>query len=391
MRLLLLTLLLLLFVSPLAYSQQQYSEGACILLQQQIDRFSQQKQSSNYRSARREYDRFCLQPATRPPAVAKNLPVSSAVQKPTPAKAATALQQTAEPAATTVAAPIIEPAEKAAAVNPDTAERGLSTERQDSTEQQDPSVAAVSSEAVKSTLPAAAATASAAPAAPVIAVPELKRQIVAAPVLAADDRLMNIITHIPLIAANLFAFLLAVFLVTSWFGLNLPGFKGAFAEYKLNRLLRWRLSRQYQHFRKLKLLTAKEEPVLIDHLVLSPFGIFVIAVKSHRGRIWGSETEANWTRQYFGRKTQVMNPLHQNFKNTEAVRNLLQISAYDATEQLHSVVAFSRVARFETPMPANVDYVDGISAYLKQFTQPCLNDEQLNRFAAILQQASSGH
>ena len=376
MPLLLLILSLLLMVSPLAYSQQQYSEGACILLAQQIDRFSQQKQSSNYRSARREYDRFCLQPATRRPAVVKTLPDSTAVDAPAPATKAMA---------------------EAAAVSPDTAEGGFSSERQDSTErqdrtgqqdssaQQDSSVAAVSTEAVESTLPAAA------PTAPVITVPALKRQTVAAPVPAADDWLMNIITHIPLIAANLFAFLLAVFLVTSWFGLNLPGFKGAFAEYKLNRLLRWRLSRQYQHFRKLKLLTAKEEPVVIDHLVLSPFGIFVIAVKSHRGRIWGRETEANWTRQYFGRKTQVMNPLHQNFKNTEAVRNLLQISAYDATEQLHSVVAFSRVARFETPMPANVDYVDGISAYLKQFTQPCLNDEQLNRFAAILQQASTGH
>ena len=385
MPLLLLILSLLLMISPLAYSQQQYSEGACILLAQQIDRFSQQKQSSNYRSARREYDRFCLQPATRRPAVVKTLPASNAVDVPAPTRAVTALQQTVAPAATTVAAPATKAAAEAGAVSPDTAERGSSTEQQDS------SVTAVKTEAVESALPAAASTAPTAPTAPAIAVPALKRQAVAAPAPAADDRVMNIITHIPLIAANLFAFLLAVFLVTSWFGLNLPGFKGAFAEYKLNRLLRWRLSRQYQHFRKLKLLTAKEEPVVIDHLVLSPFGIFVIAVKSHRGRIWGSETEANWTRQYFGRKTQVMNPLHQNFKNTEAVRNLLQISAYDATEQLHSVVAFSRVARFETPMPANVDYVDGISAYLKRFTQPCLNDEQLSRFAAILQQASSGH
>ena len=383
MPLLLLILSLLLMVSPSAYSQQQYSEGACILLQQQIDRFSQQKQSSNYRSARREYDRFCLQPATRRPAVVT--PQSASVAVDAPAPAVTALQQAAASAATTVAAPATKAMVEAAAVSPDTAEGGFSSERQDSTGQQDSSVTAISTEAVESTLPAAA------PTAPAITVPALKRQTAAAAVPATDDWLMNTITHIPLIAANLFAFLLAVFLVTSWFGLNLPGFKGAFAEYKLNRLLRWRLSRQYQHFRKLKLLTAKEEPVVIDHLVLSPFGIFVIAVKSHRGRIWGSETEANWTRQYFGRKTQVMNPLHQNFKNTEAVRNLLQISAYDATEQLHSVVAFSRVARFETPMPANVDYVDGISAYLKQFTQPCLNDEQLNRFAAILQQASSGH
>ena len=116
MPLLLLILSLLLMVSPLAYSQQQYSEGACILLAQQIDRFSQQKQSSNYRSARREYDRFCLQPATRRPAVVKTLPDSTAVDAPAPATKAMA---------------------EAAAVSPDTAEGGFSSERQDSTERQD--------------------------------------------------------------------------------------------------------------------------------------------------------------------------------------------------------------------------------------------------------------
>src|SRR5690606_27380154 len=126
---------LLLTVTPLAYSQQQYSEGACILLAQQIDRFSQQKQSSNYRSARREYDRFCLQPATRRPAVVKTPPASTAVDAPAPARAVTALQQTAAPAAATmVAEPASEPAAEAGAVSPDTVERGSNTERQDSTE-----------------------------------------------------------------------------------------------------------------------------------------------------------------------------------------------------------------------------------------------------------------
>ena len=84
-----------------------------------------------------------------------------------------------------------------------------------------------------------------------------------------------------------------------------------------------------------------------------------------------------------------MNPLHQNFKNTEAMRNLLQLTAYDATEQLHSVVAFSRVARFDSQMPANVTYVDAVAAYIKQFDHSCFTDEQVARFAALLKQAST--
>ncbi len=370
MRVLGLSCLLLLLLSPMLFAQQRLSEGACILLLQQIDRFSQQKQSSNYRNAKREYDLYC-QPVAQPakPQVAK-----PAVKAP--------LQTAPEPAA-----------QQPEAAQPETAPETqpqklvtIDTSPQTAAEQLPATDAATSLQANTETAVGVAAQPLPAPAlttAPAsVDTPAVN--------LGADALLMRILSSIPLIAANLVALLLLVFLITSWFGLNLPGFKGVFAEYKLNRLLRWRLPAQYQHFRKLKLLTSKDEPVLVDHLVLSPFGIFVILVKSDRGRIWGSETQANWVRQYFGRKSQLMNPLHQNFKNTEAVRNLLQLSAYDATEQLHSVVAFNRVASFESAMPANVCYVDGVAAFIKSFTQPCLTDEQLQRFAAVLKQASTG-
>ncbi|MDX5405444.1 MAG: NERD domain-containing protein [Chromatiaceae bacterium] len=390
-----LSCLLLLLLSPMLFAQQRLGEGACILLLQQIERFSQQKRSSNYRNAKREYDLYC-QPVTQPakPQVAKpavkttvqiepvpeSAPQAAApkvtTQAETPAQTATdldaGLQTTAEQELTRVSAMPPQVKAEATTVAADTvaAENlGDANQKAEAT----PQIGDVG-QAVSTPAPIVA---------PDITNPPVARQ-------STEMLLMRILTSIPLIAANLVALLLLVFLITSWFGLNLPGFKGVFAEYKLNRLLRWRLPAQYQHFRKLKLLTSKDEPVVVDHLVLSPFGIFVILVKSDRGRIWGSETQANWVRQYFGRKSQLMNPLHQNFKNTEAVRNLLQLSAYDATEQLHSVVAFNRVASFASAMPANVCYVDGVAAFIKSFTQPCLTDEQLQRFAAVLKQASTG-
>jgi len=200
-----------------------------------------------------------------------------------------------------------------------------------------------------------------------------------------------VLANLPLIIANFFAFLLAVFLMTNWLGLNLPGFKGIFAEYKLNRLLRWRLARGYRHFRKLKLLTAKEELVVVDHLVLSPFGIFVIMVKGYRGSIFGDVAEANWLRQYFGTKKQFMNPLHQNFKHVEAIKHHLELQGTPLAQHVHSVIAFSRLAQFKTEMPANVTYLDTAPAYLKKFEEPCFDDEQLNRFAALLHQASTAN
>ena len=376
--------ILLLFVLslPMAFGQQQYTEGACILLQQQIDRFSHQKQNSNYRNAKNEYERFCRAPisalqrqatptnrnaqtnATQPPSdKTENTAAGSAnialPTKPEAELAGTSPAPQPEPVTPRQPEPV---AEQTAATEVE------NTHLEQETEQAEKVVAPVL-------------------VAPVLVAQPEQRSM--PDTTAPDDLWMSILSSIPLIAANLLALLLLVFLLTSWFGFNLPGFKGVFAEYKLNRLLRWRLSKRYQHYRKLKLLTAKNELIVVDHLVLSPFGIFVITVRGERGNIYGSETEANWRREYFGKTKLLMNPLHQNFKNTEAVRYLLQLQAYDANEQLHSVVAFSRVAQIKTAMPANITYVDKVSNYLSQFTQPCLNEEQLERYAALLTQAST--
>ena len=124
-------------------------------------------------------------------------------------------------------------------------------------------------------------------------------------------------------------------------------------------------------------------------LLLQSYGIFVIAVRSDRGRIGGSETAANWSRHYFGATKQLMNPLHQNFKNVEAVKHLLQLQGTDTVQAVHSVIAFNRVAQFASSMPANVMFVDATAAYIRQFTDVVLTEEQVSRFAAVLKQAST--
>ncbi|WP_213999211.1 NERD domain-containing protein [Arsukibacterium sp.] len=378
---------LLLLTAVQALGQQQYSEGACILLDQQVQRFSHIPQSSSYRNAKSEYDRNCnkpkrpvpAKPAPRQPEPVVVKPVEPETQQettvteitpPTPLNSADSAAGTTQPETTVPALPVASPAA--------VAEQLLQAEpAEEKPAEPEPAVAATDDLPVNM-LPV-----------PVVIPTD-------SPTLAGDwwqpDNLLNtLLTNLPLIIANIFAFLLAVFLLTNWLGLNLPGFKGIFAEYKLNRLLRWRLARGYRHFRKLKLLTAKEELVVVDHLVLSPFGIFVIMVKGYRGSIFGEVAEANWLRQYFGTKKQFMNPLHQNFKHVEAIKHHLELQGTPLAQHVHSVIAFSRLAQFKTEMPANVTYLDTAPTYLKKFDEPCFDDEQLNRFAALLRQASTAN
>ncbi|MDP5150621.1 nuclease-related domain-containing protein [Rheinheimera baltica] len=392
MRLMQCTLSLLLLISIQA-TGQQYSAGACILLQQQIDRFAAQPQNSNYRYAKREYERSCLTPAVTPKPAVRDKRETVTTEVTPPAKRTTEVVN-----ATTVTESL--PAKTKAELAPVSV--ASSPEPKPDQAASETITVAAQPELVAAEAPVTEVTTT-------LGTDQTSVDAVAIPnnvavlddmavskdmpalndAIILNDAMMLILSNIPLVAANIVAVLLVIFLLTSWFGLNLPGFKGVFAEYKLNRLLRWRLSGRYQHFRKLKLFTAKDERTDVDHLVLSPYGIFVIMVKSNRGRIFGSETQANWTRQYFGNKKQFMNPLHQNFKNIEAVKHLLHIQNSDTAQHVHSVVAFSRLSQFETEMPAQVTYVDVVSMYLKKFTEPCFTDEQLNRFGAVLKQASA--
>ncbi|MBV2129114.1 nuclease-related domain-containing protein [Arsukibacterium indicum] len=380
---------LLLLTAVQASGQQRYSEGACILLDQQVQRFSHMPQSSSYRNAKSEYDKNCNRPQ-RPvppkpvPQQAEPVVVKPAEPEPqqqiTPAETTEPSQLKPADTATDLAQPETSPPAVPVASPAVVAEELLQADATDdvATEPEQQPAAANSNSLPQPMLPV-----------PVIIPTDDST-------LPADwwrpANLINLmLANLPLIIANIFAFLLAVFLVTNWLGLNLPGFKGIFAEYKLNRLLRWRLARGYRHFRKLKLLTAKEELVVVDHLVLSPFGIFVIMVKGYRGSIFGEVAEANWLRQYFGTKKQFMNPLHQNFKHVEAIKHHLELQGTPLAQHVHSVIAFSRLAQFKTEMPANVTYLDTAPAYLKKFEEPCFDDEQLNRFAALLRQASTAN
>jgi hypothetical protein len=419
-------LIFFIMLVPSQVLAQQHSEAVCLLLQQQIDRYASQKSHPNYRSARREYDKNCYKAPPRQPRQVEVEP--TVTEKPQPRLE---YKRAARPAAkpqsqqleTTPAA-----ADSQTQLKNETQTAIVGTDKQSAIEPVDASTSQDNTSApqndistqnaTESTLDAAADKAGsdfaaesefdaavdleseATDTAPADVTPEAVAQTVMAPGLnttakaplhseteQGDAELQKILLEIlqatPLVAANIVAFLLVVFLLTNWLGLNLPGFKGVFAEYKLNRLLRWRLPKEYQHFRKLRLTNDNNETTVIDHLVLSPYGIFVIMVKGYRGRISGSESQANWMRDYLGNSKQFMNPLHQNFKNLQALKQLLELTDF---ELLHSVIAFARVGQFASEMPANITYIDTTSGYIKQCSDRCISDEQLARFTALIRQ-----
>lgn len=63
----------------------------------------------------------------------------------------------------------------------------------------------------------------------------------------------------------------------------------------------------------------------IDHIVVSPYGVFVIETKSHGGTIFGSSNyfDQYWTQVYYkyGKK-RMYSPIHQNFTHLQIFEQL---------------------------------------------------------------------
>jgi hypothetical protein len=149
-----------------------------------------------------------------------------------------------------------------------------------------------------------------------------------------------------------------------------PSFKGWFGEMMVVRAgLRKLDPTRYRHFHDLYLRHPDGHGTTqIDHVVVSPFGIFVIETKNYRGWIFGSEKQREWTQQIYRKRSRFQNPLHQNRLHVRALMRFLGVPE----DRFHSVVFFIGDADFKTAMPDNV-LNRGLIPWIKQHTDPLLD------------------
>jgi predicted RNA-binding Zn-ribbon protein involved in translation (DUF1610 family) len=157
-----------------------------------------------------------------------------------------------------------------------------------------------------------------------------------------------------------------------WFGERLVRF---FAHYCLDR-------RVYRRLHNVT-LDSPDGTTQIDHVFLSPYGVFVLETKNMRGWIFGGEHQAHWTQQLYRQRFKFQNPVMQNYKHLKALEVALGIGP----EHLHSVIAFVGGTTFKTQMPANVTQGMRFIRYIKSFRDAVFNDEEVK---AMLQELQTG-
>ena len=97
-------------------------------------------------------------------------------------------------------------------------------------------------------------------------------------------------------------------------------------------------------------LPTKDGSTQIDHIIVSRYGIFVIETKNMKGWIFGSKHQKRWVQSIYGKKHSFQNPLHQNYKHTKTLQELLNLD----NDKVFSIVVFVGESTFKTDMPDNV-------------------------------------
>ena len=104
----------------------------------------------------------------------------------------------------------------------------------------------------------------------------------------------------------------------------------------------------------------------VDHVYVSPYGIFALETKNMAGWIFGGEHQAQWTQKLFRKTFRFQNPLRQNFKHVKALEAVLELPP----GSVHSLVTFVGSSSFKTPMPPSVTEGGGFIPHIKTFEVP---------------------
>lgn len=136
-----------------------------------------------------------------------------------------------------------------------------------------------------------------------------------------------------------------------------PKVKGKAGEASAARILN-SLPEEYKTLNNV-IIPQEKGTTQIDHIVISPYGIFVIETKNYSGWIYGAESSENWKQTFKRQKNDFHSPIRQNWGH------ILALSAYLQLEKsvFKPIVVFSDKATLKvtakTPV-VNMSYLRSV-------------------------------
>ncbi|MEK5024346.1 nuclease-related domain-containing protein [Paenibacillus sp. FSL M7-1046] len=133
---------------------------------------------------------------------------------------------------------------------------------------------------------------------------------------------------------------------------------GELGEHKINIQLD-QLPKECKSLSDLMLPNAKSRTgyTQIDHVVISPYCLFVIETKNYNGEIKGGRTDQQWS---VSNRYKMYNPLKQNYGHIKAIESLLKGVA---AVKFISMVSFTMRCRFSIDPELRKIYSDELVVY----------------------------
>jgi hypothetical protein len=163
---------------------------------------------------------------------------------------------------------------------------------------------------------------------------------------------------------------------------NSPKQKGIRGERLVAARLRKGLSQEYLIYNDFYLPLDDGTTTQLDHVIVSPYGVFVVETKNYEGWIFANAKSAKWTQTIYKKKSQFQNSIRQNYHHRCAIANVLGIPV----EYIIGVVAFTGGCEFKTEIPEGVVYSRRAAEYIRTFSKVILKDEDVVAIADALQE-----
>lgn len=119
----------------------------------------------------------------------------------------------------------------------------------------------------------------------------------------------------------------------------------------------------------------------IDHLLVSPHGLFIVETKNKKGWIFGGGRQRKWTQSIYGKNYSFQNPVEQTFRQKKILSEFLDLDE----DLIHTVIYFVGDCKFKTDLPANV-IRKRLGKYVKSFNNQVLSTEEVQRIVETLEQ-----
>jgi restriction system protein len=160
--------------------------------------------------------------------------------------------------------------------------------------------------------------------------------------------------------------------------------RGWFGEKKTTFSLWMTLNANKYHRNHNVIIPSKSGTTQIDHIVVSPYGVFIIETKNMKGWIFGSENQSKWTQVLYAKKYSFQNPIRQTFRQKKILAEYLGLDE----PFIHTIIYFVGDCKFKTDLPSNV-IRSGLGSHIKQYKNHLLSPEEIDRILNQLNKLAS--